>query len=516
VSRSALAVLAFALLASCTHRATQLVAVVEGDLASDQYACVGVVVSRVDGTIVTPGDRRMYEVPALVEIPFSFGVTPPDGDASRRVQVTAEAWPTCADPAPGAVPVVSRSVRSGFLAEQTLRVSVFLADRCRAVTCSDAQTCDPTTGACVGIPDVPPMAITPGDELSDAGMPSTDAARADAGAPAMCTPVAALDYFPTAGTAFDVVARPIAGDFLLFADVGTSVAVQESAINGTDQFALAPLDVTTGAWGVGAVTLTGTDDVLLGVWRAGISRVDRHSLRNGMPDVATANALLGSLRQRGITTTLGADALIAHDEQGTGDPLVLRRMTAAGAIGEVFRSTVARDVGLGSRATGGALVALTDGTTPGACGVLSISAAGAASAITAVPVDTVCASVAIAELSDGRVVLAFVDGAAAARRARYLLLDAALTTPGASFDLGAAGVGRMSVSAGVDGSFRVVWDGTTAISTVHVDADGTVAALESFTAAGGDYAAMRSARLARTTAIVFPGGPGLTFAAVCD
>lgn len=171
----------------CSRPPTQLVGVVETDIPEGDYGCVGIVVSRLDGGDLVPGDRRTFEVPELVRLPFSFGVVPPDGDASRRVQLTAEAWPDCAAPDAGGQPIVTRSARTGFLEGQALRVVLFLADRCRGVMCPETQTCEPDTGACVDIPDIPPEDLTPtrpGEELSggDAGTTAgTDAGPIDGG-----------------------------------------------------------------------------------------------------------------------------------------------------------------------------------------------------------------------------------------------------------------------------------------------------------------------------------------------
>lgn len=180
-ARLVFAAMASVVIAGCSRPATQLVGVVATDIPSSEYGCVGVIVSRIDDGAVVPGDRRSFEVPALVQLPFSFGVTPPDGDPMRRVLLTAEAWPTCDDPAPGATPTVSRSLRTGFLSEQSLRVDLFLADRCRGVECSAGQTCDVDSGACMDIPEIAPEDLTPTSPGDEVPQPDGGVGRADAG-----------------------------------------------------------------------------------------------------------------------------------------------------------------------------------------------------------------------------------------------------------------------------------------------------------------------------------------------
>lgn len=513
--RSLHGALAAALLGACTQPATQLVVVVDSDLAPSEYACVGVVVSRVEGGALVQGDRRMFDVPGLVAVPFSFGVVPPDGDASRRVEIRAEAWPSCDEPAPGAAPLVSRAVRTGFLAGQTLRVPMFLGARCRMVECPEPQTCDPGAGVCEVVPELPPESLSPvrpGDELRDGGA----GGGADASPPSgECTPVAPLVIRAGNAVGFEVAPRPAAREWLLLASTDTGVALDTFALDGTGVTARAPLSTGVGANGIAAVVPPGTDDALVAVWRNDLARVDRHVVRDAIAGAVTPDFLLGSLRQRGVAAALGGDALIAHDEQGLGDPLVVRRMAASGASAVVFRSAENRDVALAPRASGGALAALTDGATAGRCDVIAIAPGGGAAAPSPVPADVACVSVGIAELSDGRVALVYVNGDAAARRASFALLDAGLTTVVMRGDLGAAAPGRVSVTAGADGSFRALWP-SAELTTARVDAAGAVGPLETLTVAGADPTTARAARQGRTTAVVLRSGTALHFAALCD
>lgn len=180
-----------ALTGGCTRGATQLVVVLDGDLPAERVRCV-----RVEAGPVTAGEpfvatrEDVFYVDASggdgrVQLPFSCGVVPPSGDVRARVELRASAYDDCAAAEAGGAPgrVTARTVRSGFLPEQALRVEIFLAARCaRSPVCDadgdgaedDGVTCDPETGACVEVPEVAGTPIAPGTELTlDAGGPAT-------------------------------------------------------------------------------------------------------------------------------------------------------------------------------------------------------------------------------------------------------------------------------------------------------------------------------------------------------
>lgn len=162
-------------LAACTQPATQLVVTVDSDLTAGYLVAVHAVAHPADSPD-NPGVDSRFDLastggPASFVLPLSFGVLPPSGDASRRVEVRVEAID-----ASGA-PTVVRVARTGFVSGRTLHLPMFLADSCRGVICAPELTCD--RGACV-TPDVPVAdleEIRPGSELTDAGPPS----RVDAG-----------------------------------------------------------------------------------------------------------------------------------------------------------------------------------------------------------------------------------------------------------------------------------------------------------------------------------------------
>jgi len=176
--------------AGCTRGATQLVVVVESDLASSQRRCV-----LIETGPVVPGEP--FEVTSgwtfyiedngapEVTIPFSAGVTPPGGDPRARVEIRVSALSVCADPAPPEARTVTRTARTGFLPEQTLILPIFLQQSCVGMTCPAELTC--IDGVCAD-PDVDPATLRrsggDGDEFVDGGRRDVgpgDAGRGDAG-----------------------------------------------------------------------------------------------------------------------------------------------------------------------------------------------------------------------------------------------------------------------------------------------------------------------------------------------
>jgi hypothetical protein len=203
-------VVAALVLAGCTRPATLLVVSVDSDLPLERRACVHVEVLRVDEPDVTTETffHASSDRTPRGETPFSFSVTPPAGDARRRVEIRVSALregDACrTDTSSAADVVVTRRVRTGFLPEQALLVPVFLADACVDVACGTDETCD--AGRCVPA-DVDPgtlRPVRPGEELSDAGPardagPPRDAPALDAGpvetdfAPTLPSPTYTLD-----------------------------------------------------------------------------------------------------------------------------------------------------------------------------------------------------------------------------------------------------------------------------------------------------------------------------------
>jgi hypothetical protein len=176
LSTSALFVASAFVLAACVDPATQLTVVTASDLPAESRACV-----RIEARPLEVPDFTASNAIDRPEVPFSFGVAPPGGDAKRNVEIRVSAFPSCdAAEDPAARPVVSRRVRTGFVEGLSLRLDVFLASRCRDVVCPDEQTCAPETGMCEDIGFVDPASLStvgPGDELRrDGGAGGRDAA----------------------------------------------------------------------------------------------------------------------------------------------------------------------------------------------------------------------------------------------------------------------------------------------------------------------------------------------------
>lgn len=178
--------LTLALLSGCDAPATQLVVLVDTDLAvNEELAGVSVVVLDGAGQEVSAQDFALADDgatpgPASFAMPLSFAVVPVGDDPSRRVTVQVSGL------APSGSTIVSRRAVTGFIEEEQLLLPMFLSSACRDVTCPAEQTC--TERGCVD-ERVPPQslpAVRPGDEvrLDSAIAPrdgGPDGARADAG-----------------------------------------------------------------------------------------------------------------------------------------------------------------------------------------------------------------------------------------------------------------------------------------------------------------------------------------------
>jgi len=139
-----LAVLATSLLCGCSRPPTQLLVVVGSDLLARDLQCVHVAVARV-GDSAAPTERWFYVHAAgepRVSIPFSFGVTAPDQDATQRVEIAVSAVRgACGDALdPAAVSTTDR-VRTGFLPQQAVRVPMYLSRSCVGLVCPEGSEC---------------------------------------------------------------------------------------------------------------------------------------------------------------------------------------------------------------------------------------------------------------------------------------------------------------------------------------------------------------------------------------
>jgi hypothetical protein len=203
--------------AGCRRGATQLVPVVRSDLAPEQRRCV---LAEAGPVVVGESFRATATSLFYVEdtgsprvtIPFSFGLSPPGGDPASRVALRVSALSSCADPDDLDARTVTRTVRSGFVRDQSIALPIQLSSSCVGVVCPDTQTCE--DAVCVAIPDIDPQTltpVTPGSELGDAGVASdAGAGGVDAGTtsptgtlPATLSPQWGL----SSGTMFDYPGR---------------------------------------------------------------------------------------------------------------------------------------------------------------------------------------------------------------------------------------------------------------------------------------------------------------------
>ena len=138
---------------------SELVVVVDTDLSvPDELAMIRAVVEDQTGRPRSLNDFVLDEsnAPAL---PFSFGVVPIDGDSDRTIEIELGAHDGV-----GTQLFVMRA-RTGFAANKTLRLPMFLASSCQTNACSAEETC--TADGCAS-PEVSIETlaeIEPGEEI---------------------------------------------------------------------------------------------------------------------------------------------------------------------------------------------------------------------------------------------------------------------------------------------------------------------------------------------------------------
>src|SRR5688572_10943442 len=126
----ALALLAFA----CDRPATQLIVVVDTDYAVPaELGFIRAVVRDASGIEISSLERDLV---ASATLPASFAVVPKGGDASRTVIVEVEGF----DRRGGRARVARRAV-TGFVREQKLLLTMFLAKSCEGIDCGSGRTC---------------------------------------------------------------------------------------------------------------------------------------------------------------------------------------------------------------------------------------------------------------------------------------------------------------------------------------------------------------------------------------
>jgi hypothetical protein len=531
---------------SCTRPVTQLVVVVSTDVPASDYACIRSHVRRLP--LSDEGDSRGLVTP----LPFSFGVAPPSEDPSARVEIAVELrTDACEPPSRGeAEPVVRRVVRTGFLRGVTLGVPIFLAARCVAVRCDGGTTCDPESGLCVAVPDLPPTeleVVLPGEELADAASardtgaidvgaidvgaidvgaidaasidaPGLDAPGVDApSGPDAMRPDAPL---PDAGPGCATVAMvtgmlPTSGTLMgysLSASPDGAAAIRGLAIvRGSSDWAGAQ-DVASGS-GLGSTYFPppGTSFGPTGVAynadaSARIAVFGQSGRLTVMPLVGFSTDAFPSGRcpsSRCATRSGATDFAVLTGPSS----LTLRRITVSGRTA----STAASIAVVGASTNGG--------VRPSVSGVIVSYAAGGACFVERWPdfvarsgqvrVDD-CTQLDAAELASGEIGIAWTDAAFAVRAA---VIDVGHTTVGAPALLDATQSMEEPVMVGpTDAGFRVSWvedTGTPMIRSVELDA--TVATLREDCAASAadtltDYRWLSAARRGAVTAVEWVSG----------
>jgi hypothetical protein len=150
---------ALLLLAIACESPAQLVVVVDTDLAvPGELAMVRAVVLDREGQPRSLNDFVLDEEGAP-ELPFSFGVVPIDGDPARTISIELTAHDGAR------AELFTARARTGFVANRTLRLPMFLAGDCRTIECGENETCG--EAGCVAA-DVPPETlgeVEPGEEL---------------------------------------------------------------------------------------------------------------------------------------------------------------------------------------------------------------------------------------------------------------------------------------------------------------------------------------------------------------
>lgn len=267
---------------ACTRPATQLVPVIDSDVTGIACVLVEVGVWR-EGVPFNATSSSRFPIGASgVRLPFSLGVTPPQGDHAARLELRTHALASCESEARS----ITRVTRSGFIRDQSLQLPIFLSQRCMGVVCGENETCD--EGSCTPVVYIEPSVlqeVAPGEEFRDAGMRDTGTESdvgTDAGAPRIPATV-----MPTWA-----LGSNLQGSF------DSTSAIDWDEASG-DVFLSARVEPT--AFAVGTETFAGPGLVLARVARDGAVRWAKqwtipagglYLQRIGVSDFATANGAL--------------------------------------------------------------------------------------------------------------------------------------------------------------------------------------------------------------------------------
>lgn len=508
---------ALALDAGCSRPPKQLVVVVDSDLAVPaEVTSVRARVRPLEATDAREPHTFALAGDGSVTLPFSFGVVPPGGDASRRVELEVEALD-----AAGEV-VVTRRVRTGFLRDQSLRVPIFLAASCRDVVCAPDSSCD--RGACVPAELAPEtlVPVTPGQELLDGG--AADARRDDGGV-GSCTPVPTTPWIPLVSSPGVVAltvregARP---EWVAAAEDTERLYVHAIGLDGTGDREIGAVTVNRDAtrW-IELHPLPDPDDVLaVRMMAGGVVEMRRSLMRTGTPPTweLVSDSVTSPLPGLRVLSTLDGAPVLLLDELTAGRPSALFRLPTSGLL----TSILPVDLGTTTLAYRGAIASRGDGSllvgraALNACEVMPVSRAGVAGSFASFRLGSPCSAPEMAELADGRVgLLSTYDPLVA------MVLAADLSRVEATRDLGPLTRAGGHLVPVADGSLRVVWSEDDGVHTVRLAADAALTPGEELvlTAPGAtpsDYAQVRAVRRGTATAMVFGAPDALMRTVLCD
>ena len=509
------------LLLACTTPRTQLVPVVDSDLAPAQIQCVLAEASRVvpGGGFMPIDSPHLFYVhrtglPA-VELPFSFGLLPPGDDASARIELHVAALSTCDETMPAAR-TVTRTVRAGFVRGQRLVLPIFLSARCTGVTCDATSTCE--DGACVPIPEVDPATLTPiahdGDELSDAGAVLRDAGGTDVGAGTDSAIV-----LPDAGSTS--CAYTTSNNFT----GGSSMAAAEVSIaaSGTRTFfglvsgsgATAQVRFTDG--GGGSTALGGFFGVNGGPIDCGITSTG--SLMGSLTVAGARRLAFTSMtvmpgRSSGGPEHVVDDGSTFHVLLGGATLSVLTFGSNGAAMGTSDIGAFSAGTGMLRRHSRGALVSYRSG---GACTVAVWDRATGVASSLSIPG---CGMADAGELGDGRIAVAWQD--ATTFTLGTAIADAALTSLGASTALDSTQTALASFAvtpSAAGGAYRVTWADLTPPEVIRSVRIGATPATECIAVAGdtiAGYRMMRADHAGTNTVVVWGSGNGSAWVQLPD
>jgi len=502
--------------AGCSRPATQLVVVVDSDLTvPSETVSVRARVRALERADAREPRTFALTGPGSLTLPFSFGVVPPDGDATRRVELVVEALD-----AAGEV-VVSRLVRTGFVRNQSLRLPVFLATQCRDVLCAADLACE--RGTCVPAEVAPEtlVPVRPGEELADASTGADAGSSVDAGPPSACTPVPTRVWLSLRGAVGAVALTARAAprpEWLASAEDADALFVHAIGTDGTADRQVTRISVNryTTAWAVLHPLPAPADAMLLRMLSGGVIEMRRSLLTEGA--TPTLELLVSDVNLPGshvLATLDGGPVLVLDELPRMG---ALYRVPTAGPASpgipiDLGTTMLAYRGSIASRADGGALLGR---AAVGACELAPVSRAGSVGAFATVPYTGTCSAPAMAELADGRVAVFTTSGPAV-----VYVLSADLTRMEGMRELGPRSTASGEIVAAPDGSMRVAWVTDAGVATTTVEADPALTPGETviLTAPGAsalDYGRVRAARLGAATAIVFSAPDALMLTVLCD